>query len=62
MATEQADKGRITASWVTPRFAAEVRELAERDHRSVGSLIRLAVEDRLATSAPPAIDKMASPS
>ena len=59
---EQADKGRITASWVTPRFAAEVRELAEPDHRSVSSLIRLAVETDSRLRPRPAIDKMASPS
>jgi predicted transcriptional regulator len=32
---------------VSPQLAREIKQLADADHRSVSSLIRLAIEDKL---------------
>lgn len=41
--------GTVIQSWVTPKFAREVRELADQDGRSVSGLIKLALRERLQT-------------
>jgi hypothetical protein len=43
MAKSSDDSGTVLHCWVSPRFAAEVRRLADEDQRSVSSLIRVAL-------------------
>ncbi len=43
-------KGTTIHTWVSPSFAAEVRELAEQDGRSVSNLIRHVLQAQLETS------------
>ena len=50
----QQQTGRRVQTWLSPRLAREVKELADRDRRSVSSLIRVTLEDRLETASPPA--------
>jgi predicted transcriptional regulator len=48
VATETKPRsGAIVQSWVPPRLAAELKQLADRDRRSVSAIIRHALEDRL---------------
>jgi hypothetical protein len=47
----------VVQAWVTPRFAREIKELADRDGRSVSSLIKVALRDRLAETSPEGEDR-----
>jgi hypothetical protein len=48
---EPKNAGTVVQAWVRPEFAAEIRELADRDGRTVSNLIKIALRDRL-SSAP----------
>jgi Ribbon-helix-helix protein, copG family len=50
MAAKSENTGTVLQSWVTPKFAREIRELAENDGRSVSNLIRFALRERLQAS------------
>jgi Ribbon-helix-helix protein, copG family len=39
--------GTVVHAWLRPEFAREVKELADRDGRSVSNLIKIALRDRL---------------
>lgn len=53
MATTEtkSSTGTIVQSWVSPALARELKELADRDRRSVSALIRNALEDRVRQEA-----------
>ena len=39
--------GTVVHAWLRPEFAREVKELADRDGRSVSNLIKVALRDKL---------------
>lgn len=53
--------GEVLQSWVSPKFAREIRELAESDGRSVSSLIKVALRDRLSDETSPSTAEAARP-
>jgi len=50
---ESKNMGTVIQSWVTPKFAREIKELAESDGRSVSNLIKLALRERLQAETSP---------
>jgi hypothetical protein len=45
--------GTVVQAWVSPKFAREIKELADRDGRTVSNLIRVALRDRLSSATSP---------
>jgi predicted transcriptional regulator len=41
------DTGIRVETWLSPRLARELKQLADRDRRSISAVVRNAVEDRL---------------
>jgi predicted transcriptional regulator len=41
------ETGAVVQAWVSPELAREIKQLADRDRRTVSSLIRFTLEDRL---------------
>jgi hypothetical protein len=50
MARSSENTGTVVQAWVRPEFARQVKELANRDGRTVSNLIKVALRDRLETS------------
>ena len=51
MAKSENSTGTVIQSWVSPKFAREIRELAVQDGRSVSNLIKVALRDRLSETS-----------
>jgi predicted transcriptional regulator len=47
VAIASKDTGKRIETWLSPSLARELKELADRDRRSMSAVIRNAVEDRL---------------
>lgn len=45
--------GQVVHAWLRPEFAREIKELADRDGRSVSNLIQVALRDRLSSATSP---------
>ena len=54
--------GEILHVWCRPEFAREVKELADRDGRSVSNLIKVALRDRLSEDTSQGTAKAERPS
>ena len=52
---QSENTGTVVQAWVAPRFAREIKELADRDGRSVSNFIKLALRDRLAETPAPTL-------
>ncbi len=50
MATGAKPAGTRVQTWLTPGFARELKELADADGSSVSGLIRVVLQEQLATS------------
>jgi hypothetical protein len=50
--TEQTPGGRVVQSWMPVALAAELKQRAEAERRSVSALVRLCVEDQLQDRRP----------